>query len=87
MERSKIRNFLSQFFPVDGLGDAQDIFSLGYVNSLFAMQLVMFLEKEFNLTIDNTQLDLDNLGSVAAMVSFIQREHAAAGEIAAQVER
>ncbi len=47
----KIKQFVSRFFRKHELQDDDDIFSLGYVNSLFAMQLVMFLEKEFHIRV------------------------------------
>ncbi|MFZ5985657.1 MAG: acyl carrier protein [Bacillota bacterium] len=72
----KVRKFLSRFFKKHELGDEEDIFSLGFVNSLFAMQLVMFLEKEFKLTVDTKDLDFDNFRTVNAIVSFVNKKTA-----------
>jgi len=69
--RGKVRGFLSRFFRQHELQDDEDIFSLGFVNSLFAMQLVMFLEKEFNLVIDNKELDLNNFRTIDSIVTLI----------------
>ncbi|ANY69428.1 D-alanyl carrier protein [Paenibacillus sp. BIHB 4019] len=80
----KIKKFLSRFFRKHELGDDEDIFALGFVNSLFAMQLVMFLEKEFALTIDSRDMDLDNFRSINRMVSLIQ-EKAAVDQPSSQV--
>ncbi|MEK3795322.1 acyl carrier protein [Paenibacillus sp. FSL R7-0204] len=68
----KIRLFLSRFFRKYELGDEEDIFALGFVNSLFAMQLVMFLEKEFSIRIDNADMDLDNFRTINGMLKLIE---------------
>lgn len=69
---AKIRKFLSRFFKRHELGGEEDIFSLGFVNSLFAMQLVLFLEKEFHITIDATDIELDKFRTVDKIVRFVE---------------
>ena len=73
----KIRAYLARFFPESTLQDQDDIFSLGFVNSLFALQLVNFLEHEFIIEIENEDLDLGNFRSVHAMSGFIERKRGA----------
>jgi methoxymalonate biosynthesis acyl carrier protein len=46
----------------------------GYVNSLFAMQLVAFLESEFHLRIDNEDLEIENFRSVNALVRLVEKK-------------
>ncbi len=74
--RERIRAFLSRSFPDHDLRDDEDIFALGFVNSLFAMQLVLFVEKEFAVTVDSQDLDLDNFRSVDALVSMVESKTA-----------
>jgi methoxymalonate biosynthesis acyl carrier protein len=76
----KIRDFFSRFFKTDGLADTDDIFAGGYVNSLFAMQLIAWLEKEFSIAVEDDDLQLTNFNSVNAITSFILKKniHAAA---------
>lgn len=73
-KKLKIKQFFGRFFSVQGLTDESDIFSLGLVNSLFAMQLVMFLEDEFHIKIENHELDLGNFKSVNAIMAFLKRK-------------
>ena len=54
--------------------DDDDIFSRGLVDSLFALQLVLFIEKEFGIHVKGEDLDLDNFCSVNAMASFVSRK-------------
>lgn len=70
----KIKQFLSRFFGSHQLQDNEDIFALGFVNSMFAMQLVLFIEQEFKVAIDNEDLDLDNFRTVEAMTSLVERK-------------
>jgi len=72
--KMKIREFLSRHFQNYNLRDDEDIFSLGFVNSLFAMQLVFFVEKEFQLVVENEDLQLDNFRTIDALANLVQRK-------------
>jgi acyl carrier protein len=74
----KIKEFLSRFFRQHDLKPDEDIFALGFVNSLLAMQLVAFVEKQFGITIADEDLDLDNFRSLAAMDALVERKRATA---------
>jgi len=70
----KIREFLQQFFGDHQLRDDEDLFSTGYVNSLFAMQLVMFIEQEFHIQLSNDELDLSNFKSIDTLSNFLEQK-------------
>lgn len=70
--KPRIREFLSQYFKDYDLKDDEDIFSVGFLNSLFAMQLVMFLEKEFAIQIGNQDLDLTNFRTIDAIEGLVK---------------
>ncbi|GAA6624128.1 acyl carrier protein [Scytonema sp. NUACC26] len=72
----KIKQFLSKFFRNHDLQLDEDIFALGFVNSMFAMQLVLFIEQEFQLTIDNEDLEFDNFRTINSMTRLIERKTA-----------
>ena len=72
--KTKIRQFLSHHFKDYNLRDDEDIFALGFVNSLFAMQLVFFVEKEFQLQVEDEDLELDNFRSIDALANLVQRK-------------
>lgn len=76
--KAKIRQFLMRFFRKVELDDDDDIFGLGLVNSLFAMQLVMFLEKEFSVVVENEDMNLDNFRTINRMIGFIEAKSATA---------
>lgn len=70
--------FLSDYFRTDGLGPEDDIFTLGLVNSLFAMELVLFVEKTFGVQVDDEDLELDNFRSARSMARLVSRKRAGA---------
>jgi len=70
----KIRKFLAKYIKNRELTDNEDIFGSGFVNSLFAVQLVLFIESEFSLRIEREDLKLDNFRSISALVSLIDRK-------------
>ncbi len=72
-ERShKIREFLSRYIRDRNLRDEDDIFALGLVNSLVAMQLIQFVEREFGISVVDDDLSLDNFCSIERIDAFIE---------------
>jgi len=75
--QQKIKEFLSRFFKNHDLKPEEDIFALGFVNSLLAMQLVAFVEKEFGIQVGDEDLDLDNFRSIQAISNLVARKSGA----------
>jgi len=65
--------FLSAHVRNAEIGPSDNIFETGLVNSLFALQLVNFIENRFGLTIPDEELILENFHSIEAMASFVER--------------
>jgi len=72
--KAKIRAFLARFFHDLNLADDEDIFALGFINSLFAMQLVLFVESEFGFKVEDSDLDIDNFRTLNALANLIERK-------------
>jgi acyl carrier protein len=70
---ARIIGFITDRFPQNQVSESEDIFSLGYINSLFAMELVMFIEKEFGITIPNEELHIDNFRTAVSMTALVGR--------------
>jgi acyl carrier protein len=79
--KDKIRQFLARFFKNRTIGDGENIFELGFVNSLLALQLVQFLEKEFGITVEDDDLDLANFSTIDAMAALIERKQGSPAEV------
>ncbi len=70
----KVRGFISRFVKMDDCNDDTNIFESGMVNSLFSMQLIMFLENEFSIQIENDELDLSNFETINKICAFVERK-------------
>ncbi|MGW2282884.1 acyl carrier protein [Streptomyces sp. NPDC001770] len=51
----------------------QDLFATGAISSMFAMELVVFLEDEYDIEIVGAELSRDNFRSIRAMAAMVQR--------------
>jgi methoxymalonate biosynthesis acyl carrier protein len=51
----------------------QDLFRSGLVSSMFAMQLVVYLEERYDIAIIGPDLTLDNFRTVQAMTGLVLR--------------
>jgi methoxymalonate biosynthesis acyl carrier protein len=68
--RTQIRRYLDKAIT-DEFRDDDDIFVLGVVDSLFALQLVTFVESQFSITVERDDLDIDNFCSVDSLTRFV----------------
>lgn len=75
--RTTIRGFVVEAVALPECDDDTDLFDAGYVNSLFAVQLVTYLERTFGITVDSDDLDMANFASLNAMAAFIARKRGA----------
>jgi acyl carrier protein len=69
----RILEFIGQRFANIELANDDDIFALGFVNSLFAMELVMFIESAFDFSIPNESLKLENFRTVDSMTELVSQ--------------
>jgi methoxymalonate biosynthesis acyl carrier protein len=74
--KEKLRAFLGRHIGGRVIGDDEQIFAAGFVNSMFAMQIVLFLEKNFQIAIANDDLEIKNFQTINAMAELIERKTA-----------
>lgn len=79
LSKDKIRTFLRDKTKQPELADDEDYFQKGFVNSLFAMQLVLFVEKEFKIRVADEDLVIENFNSINAITALVERKRGAAG--------
>jgi len=76
--KEKIRQFIEAnlvvFEDEADFTDSDNIFEMGFVNSLFAMKLVSFIEQEFAIEVDNEDLEISNFNSVDRIVGYIENK-------------
>ncbi|AKF95954.1 acyl carrier protein [Brevibacillus laterosporus] len=73
---SKVRQFIEKnlvtFEDEVELNDDDNIFELGYVNSLFAMNILTYIENEFSIEIKNEDIKLENFNTVNNIVALVK---------------
>jgi methoxymalonate biosynthesis acyl carrier protein len=72
--KKEVRDYILSNAGLQELDDAIDILDSGIVNSLFVIQLMTFLEKEFSIKITMDDLDMSNFRSVDSITGFVQRK-------------
>ncbi len=76
---SRVKNLLTPYLQGYDLKDDEDIFARGLINSLFVMQLVLYIEKEFDIVCQGEDLDMDNFRSINKINDFVSRKQMAVG--------
>ncbi|MEU1799647.1 acyl carrier protein [Streptomyces sp. NPDC019937] len=72
----EIQGFLTSVIGQE-VGPDEDYFATGLTDSLFALELVAFVEQKFDLAVDADDLSLDNFRTAARIAAFIRRKNGA----------
>jgi len=72
--KQTVRGFLLSSINMPNLNDEDNLFEMGIVNSLFAIQLMTFIERTFDLEVETEDLDIDNFKSLNATTEFVMRK-------------
>ena len=70
--KNEIRNYLMKTIKVTDIDDEENLFEKGIVKSLFALQLVTFVEDTFQIRVENFEMDLVNFCSIEEMAKFVK---------------
>ncbi|BET96832.1 acyl carrier protein [Xenorhabdus taiwanensis] len=75
--KSQVSEYFCKLSGKQDLGDTVNIFDTGLVNSLAAIQLIAFLEKNFRIKVEIDDLDNANFSSIEAVCHFLDKKVAA----------
>ncbi len=76
----RIRNFVQTylyFSDTQSLGDQNSFLAEGIIDSMGAFELAAFVEKEFGIKVEMTDVVVKNFDSVAQLAAFVRRKLAA----------
>lgn len=72
----KVRSYIEEnliIFDDDiEIQNDDNIFEQGFVNSLFAMKLVKYIEDDFSIKLENEDLNISNFSSINKIVQLVQ---------------
>lgn len=76
----RIRKFLVQQFPATkNVGNNESLLNNGLIDSLGILEVVAFIEKEFEITVSDEDLLPENFGSVYSLSNFVGQKTNSAG--------
>lgn len=70
-ERELICKFLQKYFDLSSLSDDDNFIERGLVNSLFSMQLIVYIEKTFDISVPTEDISTENFSSVNRIIDYI----------------
>lgn len=69
--KQELRQFLFKSFKIQSIEDTQDIFETGLVHSLFFIQLLVFIERTFNIILESGEFDIKALKTINAISALV----------------
>lgn len=74
--REKVRSYINQYVHVDNskIKDSSLIFKEGFLDSMGFIVLITFLEEEFSIRTNDSDLIEENFESVNAITDFVTRK-------------
>ena len=72
--KEEIKGFIQRSIQIPQLADDEDLFATGIVNSLFAVQLVTFIERTYGLEVQPEDLEIRNFRSLNAAAAFVEKK-------------
>jgi methoxymalonate biosynthesis acyl carrier protein len=73
--KETISRFILDSINLRGLQEDDHLFETGIVNSLFAVQLMTFLERTFAIEIGSDDLDIENFKSIKSTTEFVLKKN------------
>ena len=71
--RRKIMDFFVEKGKADGLSLDSDLFEDGFVDSLFALEIVVYLEDTFRVKIKNRDITEENFRTIDNIAALVAR--------------
>ena len=73
--KETVKRFILSSISIPNWDDDDNLFESGIVNSLFAVQLMTFLEQTFAIEVAMDDLDMENFKSLNATTAFVLQKN------------
>ncbi len=70
--KERIYQFFVDKKKAEGLTYDTELLKSRYINSLFALQIVMFVEKEFGVKLGRREISTENFHSINAIAALVE---------------
>ena len=71
----QIRSFLTRQFPLTkNVGDEEPLLGGGLIDSLGILDVVSFLESEFDIAVSDEELLPENFGNIRSLSDFVRQK-------------
>ncbi len=70
--KNKVMDFVKRYAKVTEINEDENIFEMGFINSLFSVQLILFIENEFNISVKNEDLGTNKFNTLNSICNYIQ---------------
>lgn len=71
--KERILEFFKERGKSEGLDYSTDLFKGGFINSLFALEMVVFLEDTFKIKIKNKDITENNFRTIETIANVVER--------------
>lgn len=73
--RTRVRSFISNNFYLSGaLADDASLIDEGVIDSTGVLELIAFLEREFSITVEDSEMLPEHLDSVERIDAFVSKK-------------
>lgn len=72
--QERIYQFFVEKKKAEGLTYDTELLKSKHINSLFALQIVMFVEKEFHIKLGRKDISTENFHSINAIAALVDRQ-------------
>lgn len=69
--RERIFQFFVDKKKADGLTYDTELLKSKHINSLFALEIVLFVEREFGIKLSKKEISMDNFHSINAIAALV----------------
>ena len=69
--RERIFQFFADKKKADGLTYDTELLKSRHINSLFALEIVLFVEREFGIKLSKKEISMDNFHSINAIAALV----------------
>jgi len=79
--RSEVRDFISAHFyvpPDMQVEDGDPLLARGIMDSTGVLELIVFLEGRYGMSVEDDEVVPENLGSIAGIASYVERKRGGA---------